>query len=56
MKEELDMNELVNIAEGILKSCLDAKEGESVLVVTDDSRRKSAKHFTMPRRILDVKA
>ena len=45
MKEELDMNELVNIAEGILKSCLDAKEGESVLVVTDDSRREIGEAF-----------
>lgn len=39
------MNELVNIAEGILKSCLDAKEGESVLVVTDDSRREIGEAF-----------
>ena len=34
------MSELVKIAEGVLISCLDAKAGESVLVVTDDSRRE----------------
>lgn len=34
------MSELVKIAERILKSCLDAKSGESVLVVTDDSRKE----------------
>ena len=32
------MSELVKIAEGVLISCLDAKAGEAVLVVTDDSR------------------
>ena len=34
------MSELVKIAEGVLKSCLDAKSGESVLIVTDDSRKE----------------
>ena len=34
------MSELVKIAEGVLISCLDAKAGEAVLVVTDDSRRE----------------
>ena len=34
------MSELVKIAEGVLISCLDAKAGEAVLIVTDDSRRE----------------
>lgn len=34
------MSELVKIAERVLKSCLAAKAGESVLIVTDDSRKE----------------
>lgn len=32
------MSQLVEISKGVLTSCLDAKAGESVLVITDDTR------------------
>lgn len=34
------MKELIKTAEGILQSCLAVKNGEEVLVITDDSRRE----------------
>lgn len=39
------MSELVKIAEGILKSCMNAKKKDSVLIVTDDSRKKIGEIF-----------
>ena len=34
------MEQLIKTAEGILSSCLAVKEGEEVLIVTDDTRKR----------------